>query len=35
MDQDQSYLTITALKNPTLCNIHNGVWSDAINLWAV
>lgn len=34
MDQDQSYLTITALKNPTLCNIHNGVWSDAINLWA-
>lgn len=34
MDQDQSYLTVTALKYPKICEIHKGTWSDAINLWS-
>jgi protein YibB len=33
MDQDQSYLTVTALKYPKICEIHKGSWPDAINLW--
>jgi protein YibB len=33
IDQDQSYLSIVSLKNPNLCDIHLGVWSDTINIW--
>ena len=33
MDQDQSYLTATYLKNPELCNVHLGQWQDSLNLW--
>lgn len=33
MDQDQSYLTVTALQHPAICDIHKGSWPDAINLW--
>ena len=35
IDQDQSYLTVTALRNPNLCSIHQGNWPDAINMWNI
>lgn len=33
MDQDQSFLTVTYLKNKEICNLHKGSWQDALNLW--
>jgi protein YibB len=33
-DQDQSYLTLSYLTNPSICKVHKGNWSDALNLWA-
>ena len=34
MDQDQSFLTVTALRNPDICTVHAGSWKDALNLWS-
>jgi protein YibB len=34
MDQDQSFLTVSYLRNPEICNVYKGAWTDAINMWA-
>jgi protein YibB len=34
MDQDQSFLTVTSLRNPEICQVHKGTWVDALNLWS-
>jgi protein YibB len=32
-DQDQSFLTITYLRNKSICKLHKGSWQDSLNLW--
>lgn len=33
MDQDQSFLSITYLRNREICKVHKGGWHDALNMW--
>lgn len=34
MDQDQSFLTVCALRRPDICELHKGNWSSALNFWS-
>jgi len=33
MDQDQSFLTVSYLRNPTVCKLYRGNWQSALNNW--
>jgi hypothetical protein len=33
MDQDQSFLTVSYLRNREICQLHTGTWQSALNNW--